>query len=105
MDSRLNKPLAIARDRRRAGARRSCVGVATGIADRHLRRARTRRRSPAPSLESMRAQNRLIAFVARYVSVTSVDDQPLRLVGQADADPARRRPLRARPGEARSPRT
>ena len=48
----------------------------------------------------MRAQNRLIAFVARYVSVTTSTTSRFGLSAEADADPARRRPLRARPVEA-----
>ena len=52
------------------------IGVGTGIADRIFG-------GPDPktiatsSLESMRAQNRLIAFVARYVSVVSSEQQRL----------------------------
>ena len=69
VESRLNKPLAM-------GAVIVALvlglflGMASGVADRIFG-------SPDPktiassSLESMRAQNRLIAFVARYVSVTS----------------------------------
>ena len=46
------------------------LGVTTGIADRIFGGPRPETIASA-SLESMRAQNRLIAFVARYVSVTS----------------------------------
>ena len=46
------------------------LGVTTGIADRIFAGPRAETIASA-SLESMRAQNRLIAFVARYVSVTS----------------------------------
>lgn len=46
------------------------LGVTTGIADRIFGGPRAETIASA-SLESMRAQNRLIAFVARYVSVTS----------------------------------
>jgi hypothetical protein len=46
------------------------VGLATGIADRILGGPRPETIASA-SLQSMRAQNRLIAFVARYVSVTT----------------------------------
>jgi len=46
------------------------LGVTTGIADRIFGGQRAETIASA-SLESMRAQNRLIAFVARYVSVTS----------------------------------
>ena len=69
MDSRLNKPLVLAMVAV-ALVLGVMVGVTTGIADRIFG-------GPDPkviassSLESMRAQNRLVAFVARYVSVTS----------------------------------
>src|SRR4051812_30960007 len=46
------------------------VGMATGIADRIFGGPRAETIASA-SLQSMRAQNRLIAFVARYVSVTT----------------------------------
>jgi hypothetical protein len=46
------------------------LGTATGIADRIFGGPRAETIASA-SLESMRAQNRLIAFVARYVSVTT----------------------------------
>ena len=46
------------------------LGMATGIADRILGGPRAETVASA-SLQSMRAQNRLIAFVARYVSVTT----------------------------------
>ena len=46
------------------------LGTATGIADRIFGGTRAETIASA-SLESMRAQNRLIAFVARYVSVTT----------------------------------
>jgi hypothetical protein len=46
------------------------IGMATGIADRIFGGPRPETIASA-SLESMRAQNRLIAFVARYVSVTT----------------------------------
>jgi hypothetical protein len=46
------------------------VGISTGLADRIFGGAKPETIATA-SLESMRAQNRLIAFVARYVSVTS----------------------------------
>jgi hypothetical protein len=46
------------------------VGKTTGIADRILGGPNPKTIATS-SLESMRAQNRLIAFVARYVSVTS----------------------------------
>ena len=46
------------------------IGVSTGLADRNFGGPKPETIATA-SLESMRAQNRLIAFVARYVSVTS----------------------------------
>lgn len=46
------------------------LGLTTGIADRILGGPNPKTIASA-SLESMRAQNRLVAFVARYVSVTS----------------------------------
>ena len=75
MDRRLNKPLVLA-----------MVGVAlvlglllgtmTGIADRIFGGPNPKTIASA-SLQSMRAQNRLIAFVARYVSVTSSEEERL----------------------------
>ena len=65
MDNRLTKPLVIG-----LIVVALLLGVTTGIADRIFG-------GPNPktiantSLESMRAQNRLTAFVARYVSVTT----------------------------------
>ena len=47
------------------------VGVASGVADRLFGGGPSPTTIATASLESMRAQNRLIAFVARYVSVTS----------------------------------
>ena len=46
------------------------IGLSSGIADRIFGKPKPETIATA-SLESMRAQNRLIAFVARYVSVTS----------------------------------
>ena len=46
------------------------IGLSSGLADRILGKPKPETIATA-SLESMRAQNRLIAFVARYVSVTS----------------------------------
>ena len=69
MDSRLNRPLVI-------GAIVVALliglllGVTTGIADRLFGGPRAETIASA-SLQSMRAQNRLVAFVARYVSVTT----------------------------------
>ena len=45
-------------------------GVASGVADRMFGGPKPETIAEA-SLQSMRAQNRLIAFVARYVSVSS----------------------------------
>jgi hypothetical protein len=47
------------------------IGVTTGIADRIFGSGPKPETIATASLESMRAQNRLVAFVARYVSVTS----------------------------------
>ena len=49
------------------------LGTATGIADRIFGGPKAGTIASA-SLESMRAQNRLIAFVARYVSVTTTTE-------------------------------
>lgn len=75
MDSRLTKPLtglaiAIALI---AGL---LLGLGSGIADRIFGGPKPETIATA-SLESMRAQNRLIAFVARYVSVVSSKQQRL----------------------------
>jgi hypothetical protein len=75
MESRLSKPLAILAIAV-ALVLGVILGVTTGIADRIFG-------GPNPetiassSLQSMRAQNRLIAFVARYVSVVSSSEQRL----------------------------
>src|SRR5215212_2501077 len=69
MDSRLNKPLVIAMVAL-ALILGVVLGLSTGIADRIFGGPKPETIATA-SLESMRAQNRLIAFVARYVSVTS----------------------------------
>jgi hypothetical protein len=69
MDSRLNKPLVIAIVVV-ALVLGVLVGMTSGIADRIFGGPNPKTISSA-SLESMRAQNRLIAFVARYVSVTT----------------------------------
>ena len=52
------------------------IGVATGIADRFFGGPDPKTIATA-SLESMRAQNRLTAFVARYVAVVSSEQQRL----------------------------
>ena len=52
------------------------LGLVSGVADRIFGGANPKTIASA-SLESMRAQNRLIAFVARYVSVTSSKQERL----------------------------
>ena len=75
VESRLNKPLAIVAVAV-ALILGVLLGVSSGVVDRIFG-------SPDPktiatsSLESMRAQNRLIAFVARYVSVVSSEQERL----------------------------
>ena len=73
VESRLSKPLAI-------GAvivalvLGVLLGVTSGVADR-IFGGPDPKTIASPSLESMRAQNRLIAFVARYVSVVSSEQE------------------------------
>jgi hypothetical protein len=69
MDSRYTKPVAILAIVV-ALVLGIVVGTTTGIADRIFGGPNPKTIASA-SLESMRAQNRLIAFVARYVSVTT----------------------------------
>ena len=69
MDSRLNKPVAMLAIVV-ALVLGVVVGTSTGIADR-LVGGPTAETIASASLESMRAQNRLIAVAARYVSVTT----------------------------------
>src|SRR3954463_3622706 len=69
MDRRLNKPLVLAMVAV-ALILGVMLGLTTGIADRIFGGPNPKTIASA-SLESMRAQNRLIAFVARYVSVTT----------------------------------
>jgi hypothetical protein len=69
MESRLNKPLVLIMVAV-ALALGLLLGVTTGIANRIFGGPNPKTIATA-SLESMRAQNRLIAFVARYVSVTT----------------------------------
>jgi hypothetical protein len=69
MDSRYTKPIAILAIVV-ALVLGIVVGTTTGIADRIFGGPNPKTIASA-SLESMRAQNRLIAFVARYVSVTT----------------------------------
>ena len=75
MDRRLNKPLVLSMVAV-ALVLGVLVGVTTGIADRLLG-GRDPTTIASASLESMRAQNRLIAFVARYVSVTTSETNRL----------------------------
>ena len=75
VESRLSRPLAI-------GAivvalvLGVLLGMASGIADR-IFGGPDAKTIASSSLESMRAQNRLVAFVARYVSVVSSEQQRL----------------------------
>jgi hypothetical protein len=75
MDRRLNKPLVLAMVTV-ALILGVMLGVTTGIADRIFGGPNPKTIATA-SLESMRAQNRLIAFVARYVSVVSSQESQL----------------------------
>lgn len=75
MDRRLNKPLVLAMVAV-ALVLGVLLGTATGIADRIFGGPNPKTIASA-SLESMRAQNRLIAFVARYVSVVSSEEERL----------------------------
>ena len=75
MDSRLNKPLVIAMVAV-ALVLGVVVGVTSGVADWILGGPNPKTIASA-SLESMRAQNRLVAVVARYVSVVSREQQRL----------------------------
>lgn len=69
MDRSLNKPLVIG-SITVALLLGLLLGVSTGIADK-LFGGPSAKTIASSSLESMRAQNRLVAFVARYVSVTT----------------------------------
>src|SRR4051794_15509717 len=75
MDRRLNKPLVLAMVAL-ALVLGVMLGVTTGIADRIFGGPNPKTIASA-SLQSMRAQNRLIAFVARYVSVVSSEEEKL----------------------------
>ena len=104
MDRSLNKPLVFAMIAV-ALVLGLLLGISTGIADR-LFGGPSPKTIASASLESMRAENRLIAFVAINPLDPSADDErdePPRLLGEADADPAGRRPLRARPVKASVP--
>src|SRR4051795_1074615 len=73
MDRRLNKPLVLAMVAV-ALILGVMLGLTTGIADRIFGGPNPKTIASA-SLQSMRAQNRLIAFVARYVSVVSSEER------------------------------
>jgi len=75
MESRLNKPLVLAMVAV-ALVLGVVVGVSSGGADWIFGGPNPKTIASA-SLESMRAQNRLVAFVARYVSVVSSEQQRL----------------------------
>jgi hypothetical protein len=75
MDRRLNKPLVLAMVAV-ALILGVLLGVTTGIADRIFGGPNPRTIASA-SLESMRAQNQLTVFAARYVSVVSSQQQRL----------------------------
>ena len=75
MDRRLNKPLVLAMVAV-ALLLGLLLGIATGVADRILGGPNPTTIASA-SLESMRAQNRLTVFAARYVSVVTSAQQRL----------------------------
>jgi hypothetical protein len=75
MDRRLTKPLVLIMIAV-ALILGVMIGLTTGIADRIFGGPNPKTIASA-SLESMRAQNRLIAFVARYVSVVSSEEERL----------------------------
>jgi hypothetical protein len=72
MESRLSKPLVLAMVAI-ALVLGVLVGTSTGIVNKIFGGASAKTIATS-SLESMRAQNRLIAFVARYVSVTTSEE-------------------------------
>ena len=75
VDSRLNKPLVLAMVAV-ALLLGVLLGMASGVADR-IFGGPDPKTIASSSLESMRAQNRLIAFVARYVSVVTSEQERL----------------------------
>jgi hypothetical protein len=75
MDRSLNKPLVFGMIAV-ALVLGLLLGISTGIADR-LFGGPSPKTIASASLESMRAENRLIAFVARYVSVTTSETSRL----------------------------
>ena len=70
MDRRLNKPLILAMVVV-ALVLGVLLGITSGVVDRIFGGGPDPKTIASSSLESMRAQNRLVAFVARYVSVVS----------------------------------
>jgi hypothetical protein len=82
MDRRLNKPLVLAMVAV-ALIIGVLVGITTGIADRIFGGPNPKTIATA-SLESMRAENRLTVFAARYVSVVTSEQQ--RLGGLVNAE-------------------
>ena len=72
MEGRLNKPLVLAMVIV-ALVLGLIVGTTTGLADR-IFGGPNPKTIASSSLESMRAQNRLVTFVARYVSVTTTEE-------------------------------
>jgi hypothetical protein len=74
VESRLNKPLVLAMVAV-ALILGVMLGITSGVADRIFGGGPDPKTIASSSLESMRAQNRLIAFVARYVSVVSSEQQ------------------------------
>src|SRR5438445_13885108 len=75
MESRLNKPLVLVMIAVALGLG-LLLGITTGIADRIFGGPNPKTIATA-SLESMRAQNRLTVFAARYVSVVTSQEQKL----------------------------
>jgi hypothetical protein len=75
MDRRLNKPLVLAMVAV-ALVLGLLLGMTSGLADRIFGGPNPKTIATS-SLESMRAQNRLVAFVARYVSVVSSEQARL----------------------------
>jgi hypothetical protein len=74
VESRLNKPLVLAMVAL-ALILGVLLGMTSGVVDRIFGGGPDPKTIASSSLESMRAQNRLIVFVARYVSVVSSEQQ------------------------------
>jgi hypothetical protein len=83
MDRRLNKPLVLAMVAV-ALILGVLLGITTGVADRIFGGGPDPKTIASASLESMRAQNRLTVFAARYVSV--VTSQQERLGGLVSSE-------------------